>query len=55
MILGGYGTAIERLTQIVVLPDSSAGVRSLPSHIVVRGRACSSAAGVSEHWDRPYA
>ena len=34
VILGGYGMAIERLTQIVALPDSSTGVRSLPSHIV---------------------
>ena len=31
MILGGYSMAIERLTQIVALPDSNAGVRSLPS------------------------
>ena len=34
MILGGYGMVIKRLTQIVVLPDSSAGVCSLLSRIV---------------------
>ena len=34
VVLGDYGAAIKRLTQIVVLPGSSTGVHSLPSHIV---------------------
>ena len=34
VVLGDYGAAIKRLTQIIKLPDSSTGVHSLLSCIV---------------------